>query len=270
MKNFTTIDIYQVDAFSNRLFQGNPAAVCPLEAWYDDELLLKIACENNLSETAFFVHEKEGYRLRWFTPATEVELCGHATLATAWILFNKLNYHHDSITFYTLSGELTVTQKEDWLCMDFPSKQSQKIEAPIGLLAALGLKSAQINAICQSDDILIDVNDESLIETLSPDFNALININTRGVIVTSRSEKFDFISRWFGPRVGVNEDPVTGSAHTTLAPYWTPKIDRSMLHAEQGGTRKGQLKCRLSKNGQRVELYGQACLVMIGKLFIPL
>lgn len=271
MKNPTIISIYQIDAFTDRPFSGNPAAVCPLDHWYEDDLLQQIASENNLSETAYFVMENDGYRLRWFTPTIEVQLCGHATLASAWVLFNQLNYPHKSITFFTLSGELIVTKEDDgWLRMDFPSKSTSIIHEPNGLFSALGLKPDQVKQICKSDDILIEVEHEDIVKDLNPNFNKLIQIPTRGIIVTSKSKKFDFISRWFGPNVGVNEDPVTGSAHTTLIPYWIKQIEKPIFLIQQGGSRKGQLKASLSTNQQRVYLYGQACLVMQGKLIISI
>lgn len=271
MKNSTKLEIkiYQIDAFTDKPFNGNPAAVCPLDQWYDDVLLQKIANENNLSETAFFVPENDGFRLRWFTPTVEVDLCGHATLAAAWVLLNHLNYASSRIRFQTRSGELIVSQENEVLCMDFPAKKTLEIEAPAGLLNALGLKPQDVIHTCQSDDLLIEVKHEDCIKNLSPNFNELLKIPTRGIIVTSQSSKFDFISRWFGPKVGVNEDPVTGSAHTTLVPYWSNKINKDYFSAEQGGLRKGQLQARMSQDKQRVYLYGKACLVMLGTLFIP-
>ena len=175
----------------------------------------------------------------------------------------------ENIKFYTLSGELIVTKQESLLRMDFPAKYAQKTTRPDGLLEALGCTSEDINGIYQTDDILIEFKHETCIKNLTPNFEQLKNIPTRGVIVTSRSEKFDFISRWFGPRVGVNEDAVTGSAHTTLIPYWAQKIPKKKLHAEQGGKRKGQLFGELSQDGQRVYISGEATLVMRAQLILP-
>lgn len=265
------IKFFQIDAFTQSAFNGNPAAVCPLDAWLDDDTLQKIAEENNLSETAFFVKENDGFSLRWFTPAVEVELCGHATLAAAWVIFNKLNYSQSSIKFYTLSGELIVSKAEnDYLCMDFPAKQLEKIAINHQLLAALGIAEDDILSAWQADDILLEIKNEQIIEKLQPNFNELIQIPTRGVIVTARSNNFDFISRWFGPRVGVNEDPVTGSAHTCLTPFWANKLNSTLLTAQQGGKRKGQLKCELNEDHSRVYIYGQVCLVISGELLFSL
>jgi PhzF family phenazine biosynthesis protein len=263
------IPIFQVDAFSNQPFHGNPAAVCPLNEWLSDELLQHIAAENNLAETAFFVAENDGFRLRWFTPEIEVELCGHATLASAWVLYHQYHYTKDSIKFYTRSGELIVTKQESLLCMDFPAKYAQEISTPNGLLEALGCTLDAIHGIYQTDDILIEFKHETSIKNLTPNFEQLKKIPTRGIITTSRAEQFDFISRWFGPRVGVNEDSVTGSAHTTLIPYWSKKISKNKLYAEQGGQRKGQLFGELSEDGQRVYISGEACLFMHGQLTLP-
>ena len=268
MSDQITIDFYQVDAFTQHAFGGNPAAVCPLEKWLSDNDLQKIAEENNLSETAFLVAENDGYRLRWFTPAVEVDLCGHATLASAWVLFNLLGYAKNQIKFFTRSGELTVTQSGEELCMDFPAKKTVSIDAPANLLTALGISSANVISVHKSDDILVEVNHEQIIENLAPDFNLLNSVDTRGVIVTSRSAEFDFISRWFGPRVGVNEDPVTGSAHTTLAPYWQNKIGNKRFKAQQGGQRKGYLDCQVSEDGSRVLLFSHACLVISGQFYL--
>lgn len=263
------LKFFQIDAFANTTFSGNPAAVCPLDSWLDDDLLQKIAEENNLSETAFFVAEKDGFRLRWFTPTTEVDLCGHATLATAWVIFNQQNYSDTSINFYTRSGTLIVSKAEnDYLCMDFPTKQAKKININPQLLNVLGLEEREVLSAWRTDDILLEIINEQTIERIQPDFNQLQNFDTRGIIITSTSSQFDFISRWFGPRVGVNEDPVTGSAHTTLAPFWSNQLGTKVFVAQQGGHRKGQLKCELNTDGSRVYIYGQAHLVISGEFFL--
>lgn len=257
------LPFYQVDAFTSEPFSGNPAGVCPLTHWPEDALLQAIATENNLSETAFFVPTDEGFQLRWFTPAVEVDLCGHATLAAAWVLFNRLNHGEDPIRFTTRSGILTVSRAGDEYCMDFPAKSVQPIEAPEGLLAALGIQG-EVEGIWQSDDILVLVKDQGVIARLAPDFNKLAVFKTRGVIVTAAAaEGVDFVSRWFGPQVGVNEDPVTGSAHTFLAPFWAGRLGKSELSAQQGGRRKGMLRCLVKEDG-RVVLYGSARLMIEG------
>ena len=259
------LDIYQVDAFAAAPFGGNPAAVVPLQAWLPDETLQRIAEENNLSETAYFVRQGDVYELRWFTPAVEVDLCGHATLASAWVLFEQLGATEDVLRFSTRSGELQVRRAGERLAMDFPAKRPEAQALPAGLLQALGLPGAQ--AFCKTDDYLVVIGDETLIDGLKPDFAALAAFDTRGVAVTAPSAKFDFVSRWFGPRVGVNEDPVTGSAHTSLAPYWAQRLGKRSLSAQQGGARKGQLQCEVLDNG-RVIISGQAALYLRGSIFI--
>ncbi|MDP9536391.1 PhzF family phenazine biosynthesis protein [Pseudomonas protegens] len=259
------LDIFQVDAFTSHVFGGNPAAVCPLEAWLPDELLQRIALENNLSETAYFVPRGEVFELRWFTPTVEVDLCGHATLAAAWVLFEQLGERRDVLRFATRSGELRVSREGGLLSMDFPAKQPEALAIPPALLQALGLPAAE--ALYRTDDYLLVVDDESLVESLKPDFAALAAFDVRGIAVTAPSREFDFVSRWFGPRVGVNEDPVTGSAHTSLAPYWAARLGKRQLRAQQGGARKGQLECQVLDNG-RVIISGHGALYLKGSLFL--
>lgn len=259
------LDIFQVDAFSSEIFGGNPAAVCPLEAWLPDEVLQRIAAENNLSETAYCVRNGEVFELRWFTPTVEVDLCGHATLATAWVLFEQFGEARDVLRFSTRSGELRVSRKDGRLAMDFPSKHPELVAVPPGLLQALGLERA--DALYRTDDYLVVVEDEAIVAGLAPDFVALAAFDVRGVAVTAPGRHFDFVSRWFGPRVGVNEDPVTGSAHTSLATYWAKRLGKSALIAEQGGARKGQLHCEVLDN-DRVIISGQGALYLRGTIFI--
>ncbi|NMZ48986.1 PhzF family phenazine biosynthesis isomerase [Pseudomonas poae] len=257
------LDIYQVDAFSQHPFGGNPAAVCPLTEWLPDEQLQNIAAENNLSETAYFVPRGEHYELRWFTPQVEVDLCGHATLAAAWVLFHALADAPQVLRFATRSGELRVTRHGDELAMDFPARHPERCEPPAELLSALGIEHAEVFG---TDDYIIVVDDEAQVAALTPDFACLKGLPKRGIAVTARSTQFDFISRWFGPNVGVNEDPVTGSAHTSLAPFWAARLGKSQLTAEQGGTRKGQLRCELQ--GDRVIISGKAVLYMQGTIYL--
>lgn len=260
------LEIFQVDAFSAQPFGGNPAAVIPLENWLPDELLQRIAEENNLSETAYLVKNQAGYDLRWFTPTVEVDLCGHATLAAAWVLFEQLGGQAEVLRFDTRSGELRVSRGADGLlAMDFPAKQPVAVETPSGLLEALGLSRAR--GVYRTDDYLVVIDDASLIETLAPDFVALAGFDVRGIAVTAPGRGYDFVTRWFGPRVGVNEDPVTGSAHTSLAPYWAERLDQSSLNCEQGGARKGQLHCQVPGNG-RVIISGKGALYLRGTVFI--
>lgn len=259
------LDIFQVDAFCSEAFSGNPAAVCPLDAWLPDVTLQQIAAENNLSETAFCVCNEEMFELRWFTPTVEVDLCGHATLATAWVLFEQLSENCEMLRFATRSGELRVRREGGRLAMDFPAKQPVVVDIPPGLLQALGL--TEVDALYRTDDYLVVVKDETIIARLEPDFTALAAFDVRGVAVTAPSRNFDFVSRWFGPRVGVNEDPVTGSAHTSLAPYWAERLGKRTLNAEQGGTRKGQLQCEVLDSG-RVIISGYGVLYLKGTIFI--
>lgn len=259
------IDLYQVDAFASKPFEGNPAAVCPLEAWLDDALLQAIATENNLSETAFFVPTESGYHLRWFTPSVEVDLCGHATLAAAWVIFNALGDNADTLRFETRSGQLLVTREGDELAMDFPAKTLEPLEMHAEVADALG--GIHIEELLISDDIVVVVNDAPLIETLAPDMQLLKRLPGRGMAVTAKGHDVDFISRWFGPKVGVEEDPVTGSAHTSLAPFWSERLGKNALTARQGGARKGELGCVVE--GARVVIKGRVAPYLKGKITLP-
>ncbi|AXQ47420.1 PhzF family phenazine biosynthesis protein [Pseudomonas sp. SAR267] len=260
------LEIFQVDAFSAEPFGGNPAAVIPLQSWLPDDVLQRIAEENNLSETAYFVRNGATFDLRWFTPSVEVDLCGHATLAAAYVLFEQLGEQAEVLRFNTRSGELRVSRSADGLlAMDFPAKQPQAVDVPAGLLEALGLSAAK--AVYRSDDYVVVVDDAALLAPLKPDFVALSAFDVRGIAVTAAGRGFDFVTRWFGPRVGVNEDPVTGSAHTSLAPLWAERLGKSSLSCEQGGARKGQLHCDVPGNG-RVIISGRAALYLRGSVFI--
>lgn len=260
------LEIFQVDAFSAEPFGGNPAAVIPLESWLPDNVLQRIAEENNLSETAYFVRNGETYDLRWFTPTVEVDLCGHATLASAYVLFEQLGEQAEVLRFNTRSGELRVSRDGDGsLAMDFPAKQPVAVDMPAGLLEALGLKTARI--LYRSDDYVVVIDDASLLEGLTPDFVALSAFDVRGIAVTAAGRGYDFVTRWFGPNVGVNEDPVTGSAHTSLAPIWAELLGRTALSCEQGGARKGQLYCLVPGNG-RVIISGRAALYLKGMVYL--
>ncbi|PWB34049.1 isomerase [Pseudomonas sp. SDI] len=258
------LPIYQVDAFSHQVLGGNPAAVCPLQDWLDDSTLQRIAAENNLSETAYFVREGAGYRLRWFTPAVEVDLCGHATLAAAWVLFNELGESSETLRFFTRSGELRVRRDGAFLAMDFPLVDPQPCAIPPGLSSALG---CEIEALYRGEDFFVIVKDAQVVEGLAPDFAALDAFDVRGISVSAPGHEHDFVSRWFGPRVGVNEDPVTGSAHTSLAPYWAKRLGKTLLHARQGGARLGQLRCEVRDNG-RVIISGEGALYLRGTIFL--
>lgn len=249
------ISLFQVDAFTDSLFSGNPAAVCLLSAWPNDEYLQKIAVENNLSETAFLVPQGNGYQIRWFTPGTEVELCGHATLASAHVLFNHLKHPHETIEFYSLhSGLLKVTQNNGWLTLDFPKDEIQPALPPDGLIHAIGKKPLEIWR--GKTDYLLFFASQEEIEEMAPDFRELVKVEARGIIVTAPGYETDFVSRFFCPQVGIDEDPVTGSAHTTLTPFWAHRLNQLEFEALQLSKRGGFIKCKLM--GQRVLISGKA------------
>ena len=258
------IPIYQVDAFTNALFKGNPAAVCPLEDWLPDEQLLAIAAENNLSETAFFKPNGNAFDLRWFTPGVEVDLCGHATLATAHVLFQHLGFKEGIIDFHSKSGLLQVTQQDNGYQMNFPADSLESTPVPTAILKALGFPPKEIYK--GKDDYLVIVTDQSIIESLAPDFRALVELNARGVIVSAPGKEVDFVSRCFYSPTGIDEDPVTGSAHTTMMPYWSKKLAKQELLARQLSKRGGQVGCRL--DGDRVYLTGQAVTYLIGQIYL--
>ncbi len=258
------LNIFQVDAFTNEIFKGNPAAVIPLTKWLPVDVMQAIANENNLSETAFFVPtgDKGNYELRWFTPVTEVDLCGHATLAASHVLFSHLGFQNEKIHFITKSGELTVSSEGKYYIMNFPANPPEKTDPNPLLLDALGLENAEMFF---NTDYLVIVNNEEIVKSLSPDFNRLKEVKTRGVIVTAESDDYDFISRFFAPAVGINEDPVTGSAHTLLSPYWAEKLNKDNLRAAQLSKRGGEIICNLIDD--RVELKGKAATYMKGIIF---
>lgn len=247
------IPIYQVDAFSGRAFAGNPAAICPLDSWLSDEQMQSIATENNLSETAFFVPEGDGYKLRWFTPGTEVDLCGHATLASAFVVFRHLAPHLESVRFHTRSGPLTVSRNGDRLTMDFPSRPPAAVEAHPELIPALG---AQPKEVLAARDYLLVYESEKQVRALKPDMARLSEVDRFAVIVTAPGGDCDFVSRFFAPSKGVPEDPVTGSAHCTLIPYWSRRLGKTKLFARQVSARGGELWCE--DLGERVQMSGQA------------
>ena len=258
--------IVQVDAFTDRPFSGNPAAVCILPAPRDERWMQDVAREMNLSETAFLHANGDGYALRWFTPTVEVALCGHATLASAHVLWQERQLPADrTARFHTKSGLLTAERRGDWIEMDFPAKREQAAEPPPGMLAALGLSGARYVGRNEFD-YLVEVDAEAQVRALAPDFTGLGRIAARGVIVTSRaaSGDFDYVSRFFGPAAGVNEDPVTGSAHVCLAPYWSAKLGRPELVGYQASPRGGIV--RTHARGERVGLGGQAVTVLAGEL----
>lgn len=257
------IKLYQIDAFAARTFEGNPAAVCPLEYWLDDELLQAIAAENNLSETAFFVPSEHGYNLRWFTPIKEVDLCGHATLATAHVLFNILGYAKQTIAFETRSGELTVKKRGNMLEMDFPACPPIPCEFSEILAKSLGQKPIEILV---ADDYLAVFDSETTIRAITPDQAMLSQLDLRGVIITAPGKDVDFVSRFFAPKFGIPEDPVTGSAHCELAPYWANRLGKNTLTARQISKRGGDIICELKAD--RVILSGSAITFMTAEIDI--
>ncbi|MCB0501357.1 MAG: PhzF family phenazine biosynthesis protein [Bacteroidetes bacterium] len=257
------LNIYQVDAFTDHIFGGNPAAIIPLNEWLPDTTLQAIALENNLSETAYFVKEEDYYHLRWFTPTIEIELCGHATLASAHVLFNELGYSAKSIHFKTLSGSLFVEQDGDLLSMDFPITYMTAIPYSEKMKAGLGEAYQEIYE--SQTKFMVVFEHESQIKDLQPDFRILNELG-KNVIVTAKGNDCDFVSRFFAPVSGVDEDPVTGSAHTALTPYWAAKLNKLQLEARQVSARGGYLLCEMNKD--RVLIKGQAILYMKGEIYI--
>lgn len=256
----TTHDIYQVDAFTSHLFGGNPAAVCILDSWLDAEVMQDIAAENNLSETAFIVQSHSGYDLRWFTPTIEVDLCGHATLAAGYVVLHLLGLNIDSVSFETVSGTLTVRRDGEWLSMDFPSRAPTLVPAIEALSDALGKAPSEVH---MSRDILALYDDEATVQALSPDFVKLAALEEGlGVVATAQGDTVDFVSRFFAPKAGIAEDPVTGSAHCTLVPFWSERLGKLQLQARQISERGGELLCE--HRGDRVIIKGQCRLFLKG------
>ncbi len=259
----TEIPIYQVDAFASRVFAGNPAAVCPLDAWLPDAVMQAIALENNLSETAFFVKRGEGaeYDLRWFTPALEVDLCGHATLGSAYVVANHLDRGAAEVRFHTRSGLLTVTREGEDYTLDFPVLPPKRIDDDPAVAEALG---ATPKEIWDQTKMMAVFDSEAEIAALAPDMAKLMALDTRGVIATAPGEACDFVSRYFAPRAGIPEDPVTGSAHCITTPYWAQRLGKNKLSARQISARGGALEVELS--GERVLISGRVSPYMEGRI----
>ncbi|MEQ9012624.1 PhzF family phenazine biosynthesis protein [Algiphilus sp.] len=256
---------FQVDAFADRVFAGNSAAVVPLSAWPHDALLQAIAHENQLSETAFFVPEGDDYALRWFTPTREVDLCGHATLATAHVLFTHLGCSSKQLRFHTRSGVLQVEREQGLLWMDFPAQPATPTAAPVALLQAIGQEP---HAVLAASDWMVVLDDPAAVEALAPDFGLLQQLDRRGVIVTAPgAAPVDFVSRFFAPRYGIAEDAVTGSAHCTLGPYWRERLGKDSLLGEQRSQRGGRVQCRVGDT--RVQLGGTAVTFLEGTIHVP-
>jgi predicted PhzF superfamily epimerase YddE/YHI9 len=260
------LPLYQVDAFAEKLFGGNPAAICPLPQWLPDATMQSIAAENNLAETAFFVRENGDYALRWFTPAVEVDLCGHATLASAHVVFSFLEPQRQSVGFRTLkAGTLTVGRRGETLVMDFPSRPAVPVEPPPGLLAALGGTPREV---LRARDHMLVYGSAAEVKTLEPDFAALAKIpDCWAALATAPGDDgVDFVSRFFAPAHGVPEDPVTGSSHCTLTPYWAKRLGKTHLKARQLSRRGGTLECAL--HGDRVSIAGRAVLYLEGQITV--
>lgn len=257
------IPMYQVDAFASKVFSGNPAAICPLKKWLPDEQMQAIAAENNLAETAFFVPNQNGYDLRWFTPNVEVDLCGHATLASAYIIFQDLAPAAQAVRFETKSGALIVTRDGDLLSMDFPSRPPGEVEAMPQLLAGLGGNPEKVLA---ARDYLVVYASEDEVRSLKPNMALLMELDKFAVIVTAPGKTVDFVSRFFAPIKGVPEDPVTGSAHCTLIPYWSKRLGKKKMHAQQVSPRGGELWCE--DRGERVTMSGKAVRFFEGAIHL--
>ena len=256
--------IYQVDAFNNKVFKGNPAAVIPLNEFISTNLMQAIAEENNLSETVFFSKNNDTFDIKWFTPTCEVDLCGHATLAAAHIIFTELNYEKDTIEFNSKSGKLTVKKDGDWYTLNFPSEEISAIETPSLLKEALDVPI--LKTYKGKWYLLVEVESENILANLIPNFSLLSQLESFGIIVTSEGANVDFVSRFFAPKIGINEDPVTGSAHTLLIPFWAKKLTKTNLNAVQLSKRKGILTCTYLNN--RVEMSGQAITYLKGELIL--
>ena len=257
------IPFYQIDAFTSEQFKGNPAGVCVLDKWIEDGLMQNIAAENNLSETAFFVKKADGYELRWFTPKGEVDLCGHATLATAYVIFNYLNRDLKKIRFSTKSGILEVTKKDDLLTMLFPSRRGKKCYIPDSLVKGLGKVPKEVY---KSRDYMAVFDTEEDILNLKLNMDELKKLDGAGVIVTAKGNEVDFVSRFFAPNLGVDEDPVTGSAHCTLVPYWKDVLNKDEFVALQLSDRGGKLYCKYL--GDMIEISGEAVAYLEGYIFV--
>jgi len=259
----TELDVYQVDAFSDRPFAGNPAAVVPLTEWLPDDVLQSIASENNLSETAFFVEAEgdEDFHLRWFTPKFEVDLCGHATLASGSVLFEQLNWPREKIVFQSKSGPLTVSRDGDRFALNFPSQPARDVAMPDGLPEAIGVKPLRYLRASMNMAIL---ESESAVLAVDPDLPFIAGIEGVGLIVTAPGDRSDCASRFFAPHAGINEDPVTGSAHCTIVPYWAEALGKTDIYARQVSERGGDLYCRLE--GERVSIAGDTALFLTGRI----
>jgi len=257
------LKLYQIDAFANKTFEGNPAAVVPLESWIDEELLQSIAAENNLSETAFFVKEEDGYRLRWFTPEAEVDMCGHATLASAYVLFECMGHEEETIRFQTRSGLLRVKKEKDLYAMDFPLQTITPCAMEDKMKEIFGVKPLSVFA---SMDYIVIFEKEEDILNAEPDMQRLKKLDLRGVCISAQAKEYDFVTRFFAPKYGIEEDPVTGSAFTQLVSYWSKVLQKEHFLAKQVSERGGEVRCEMV--GDRVLLKGNAVKYLEGTMSI--
>lgn len=258
------LEIYQVDAFTSGAFHGNPAAVVPLDSWLPDETMLAIAAENNLAETAFFVPNSNGeFDLKWFTPTVEMDLCGHATLATAFVLWGQLGHTADAIDFETRSGRLTVVRDGGRMSMDFPSRPPVETDAPQALAEALGMQPIEV---LSSRDLVCVYESESDVLALTPDFKAIRDLGVHAVIATAPGDRSDYVLRFFAPGAGIDEDAVTGSAQCTLIPFWAGRLGKNELYSRQVSMRGGDVYCTLA--GDRVKIAGDAVLYLKGEIYV--
>lgn len=259
------IQKFQVDAFAEKQFSGNPAAVVPLDHWLEEGMMQQIAMENNLSETAFYITAENGFEIRWFTPTIEVNLCGHATLASAHVLFDHFDYKEDIIRFQSKSGELQVSKEDDFYTMILPTDLLKQVSTPVEILKAFGIESME--TYLGREDYMIIVESQRIVESLNPDFKMLVTLgNCRGVIVTARGNEVDFVSRCFFPQAGIDEDPATGSAHATMVPYWAKTLKKEELSAIQLSKRKGAFKCKYLNESTAIS--GKAITYSKGEIFI--
>ncbi len=257
------IRIFQIDAFTDKVFHGNPAAICILDEWIDEIKMQKIGAENNLAETAFVVKKDDDFEIRWFTPSVEVDLCGHATLAAAHVIYNYYNYQSKKIIFHSLkSGLLSVEKDKDYYTLDFPVDIYKKVDTPQLLIDAYGIIPTETYR-GKTDYLSIFLSQDE-IEKIEPDLNLISTVDARGVIVSAPGNNVDFVSRFFGPQSGIDEDPVTGSAHTTLTPFWSNKLGKEVLTAKQLSKRQGYLVCELQ--GTRVKITGEAVTYLVGEI----
>jgi PhzF family phenazine biosynthesis protein len=264
-----TLSLYQIDAFTRKLFQGNPAAVIPLGNWLDDALMQSMAAENNLSETVFFVPSSQAgvdFDIRWFTPAVEINLCGHATLAAAFVIFNYLDFDKSLLCFSSKSGKLMVEKRADVIVMDFPAWKPERVhDYPEKLLAAL--KVSEVVGVYKNRDLLVELQNEEAVKKCTPDFSLMKETGYKVIITAPGTSGVDFVSRFFAPAAGIDEDPVTGSAHSQLIPFWAEKLGKKKMFARQISQRGGELECKLW--GDRVTMAGQCVFYMKGEIALP-